>query len=162
VANVARYHGSSRPKKRDEYIRRLPKEQRRAVRWLAALLRIAEGLDRSHYQLVKGLQIRRGSQSLTISVAARGDAQLEHWAAQKRAQLLSQLLGVPVRIRMVEVSKSRDSGTPRRLSPAAVGPGAALRRVAGGAESTPLRVLRDSGGANGGTDGGAHRATRRS
>ena len=163
VANVARYHGTRRPKKSDEYFRRLPKEQRRAVRWLAALLRIAEGLDRSHYQLVKGLQIRRGSKSLTISVTARGDAQLEHWAAQGRAQLLSRLLRTPVRIRMVKASKPRESGVPkRRRSRAAAARDVAPRRVVAAGASPPLRVVRDSGGANGGTDGGAHRATRRS
>jgi exopolyphosphatase/guanosine-5'-triphosphate,3'-diphosphate pyrophosphatase len=43
VANVARYHGSGRPRKQDEHIRNLPKELRRTVRWLSAILRVAEG-----------------------------------------------------------------------------------------------------------------------
>jgi len=163
VANVARYHGTRRPKKSDQYFRRLLKEQRRAVRWLAALLRIAEGLDRSHYQLVKGLQIRRGSKSLTISVTARGDAQLEYWAAQGRAQLLSRLLRTTVRIRMVKASKPRESGAPqRRRSPAAPARGVASPRVVAGAASPPLRVVRDSGVASGGSGGGGPRAASRS
>jgi exopolyphosphatase/guanosine-5'-triphosphate,3'-diphosphate pyrophosphatase len=49
VACVARDHAKGRPGKEDPHYRDLPKPLRRAVQWLAALLRIAEGLDRSHY-----------------------------------------------------------------------------------------------------------------
>ena len=56
VANIARYHSKKRPRKRDADFRALDKPGRRMVRWLAALLRIAEGLDRSHYQLIRELR----------------------------------------------------------------------------------------------------------
>jgi exopolyphosphatase/guanosine-5'-triphosphate,3'-diphosphate pyrophosphatase len=98
VANVARYHGSSRPKKRDPHVRALDKTRRRTVRWLSALLRIAEGLDRSHYQLVKSLDVRRRPKGWVLEVQGRGDAQLELWAAQQRTALLERLLRTPVEI----------------------------------------------------------------
>lgn len=161
VANVARYHGSSRPKKRDEFIRRLPKAQRREVRWLAAMLRIAEGLDRSHYQLVKSLAIRRGAKSLSITVATRRDAQLEHWAAQGRAGLLSRLLGVPVKIRMVEATRPRETRqSPRRLRAAAARAGGKRRVVAASESKSPL-VLRHGRAASAVTNGAGTRAARR-
>jgi exopolyphosphatase / guanosine-5'-triphosphate,3'-diphosphate pyrophosphatase len=161
VANVARYHGASRPKKRDEYFRRLSKTQRRAVRWLAAMLRIAEGLDRSHYQLVKSLQIRRGPKSLTISAATRGDAQLEHWAAQERAGLLSRLVGMPVRIRRVEATKSKEAPPSRKGRRAGAPRGGEKRRAAASAGSKPPLAPRDGRAATGATNGAGTRAARR-
>ncbi len=98
IAGVARFHSKSRPRKSDRRYRELDKPGRRVVRWLAAMLRIAEGLDRSHYQLVKDLVVRRGRNGLTIAVSYRRDAQLELWAAARRTDLLEQLAGMPVRI----------------------------------------------------------------
>ena len=161
VANVARYHGSSRPRKRDEYIRRLPKVQRRAVRWLAAMLRIAEGLDRSHYQLVKEIHLRRGAKSLTLQARTRGDAQLEQWAAESRAGLLSRLIGRPVRIRMVKSTKARDSARVRTPRPDAAARAAARRSAAAAAGSAPKPAPGDSGAASVATNGGGTPAARR-
>jgi len=117
VACVARYHGKGRPGKDDRDWRDLPKPWRRAVQWLAALLRIAEGLDRSHYQLIRGLRVLRRGNRVAILVTARRDAQLELWAARRRTGLLGELIG--------------DDGTPAtvavRLDPVAAAPAAAPR-----------------------------------
>jgi len=98
VAAVARYHGKARPKKGDRALAALDRAGRRTVRWLSAILRIAEALDRSQYQLVRGLKISRAGGALTLRLAARETAQLELWAARERAELLSKLLRRPVRI----------------------------------------------------------------
>ena len=93
MACVARYHGKGRPRKRDTDVRALDKRSRRAVRWLAALMRIAEGLDRSHYQLIKDLKVTRRGERWMIRVTARRDAQLELWAARRRTELLAEQIG---------------------------------------------------------------------
>ncbi|HEY2954378.1 MAG TPA: Ppx/GppA phosphatase family protein [Candidatus Eisenbacteria bacterium] len=98
IANVARYHGKARPRRRDRNFGDLDKPQRRTVRWLAAILRIAEGLDRSHYQLVKTASVARNSGGISIRVDARREAQLEIWAARQRVSLLSRLMKRPVRV----------------------------------------------------------------
>src|SRR5262252_4557682 len=74
----------------------LPKKRRRTVRWLAAMLRVAEGFDRSHYQLVRGLVVRRRAGKIFLVADARRQAQLEIWAGRRRASDLARLLGVPV------------------------------------------------------------------
>lgn len=102
VANVARYHGKPRPRKRDEGFGALPAGQRRTVEWLAALLRIAEGLDRSHYQLIPDLRVRRRGHDIAIVVETRGDARLELWAARHRTELLGRLMEGRVRIVQAE------------------------------------------------------------
>jgi exopolyphosphatase/guanosine-5'-triphosphate,3'-diphosphate pyrophosphatase len=105
VACVARYHAKGRPGKEDRHYRELPKPWRRAVQWLAALLRVAEGLDRSHYQLIRALRVVRRGGRFAILVTARRDAQLELWAARRRTGLLAELLGgrktpAPVGVRL--------------------------------------------------------------
>ncbi len=104
IANVARFHSKAKPRKREKSYRDLAKTNRKAVRWLAALLRIAEGLDRSHYQLVRGVRVMRGRDAVTMRVSARGDAQLELWAARRRSDLLAELIDAPVRIALERVS----------------------------------------------------------
>jgi exopolyphosphatase/guanosine-5'-triphosphate,3'-diphosphate pyrophosphatase len=98
IANVARYHGKRRPRKRDSEFARLRKRARRTVRWLSAILRIAEGLDRSHYQLIESLRILKREHTVSIVVHAVRDAQLELWAAARRVTPLEELLGADVRI----------------------------------------------------------------
>jgi exopolyphosphatase/guanosine-5'-triphosphate,3'-diphosphate pyrophosphatase len=117
VANVARYHGGARPRKRDDHIRALSKPQRRTVRWLAAMLRIAEGLDRSHYQLVRSVEVRRRRPGWVLRITARRDAQLELWAVRQRTQLLERVLGGPVRIAMRSAAAVKKAGVARRRRP---------------------------------------------
>jgi exopolyphosphatase/guanosine-5'-triphosphate,3'-diphosphate pyrophosphatase len=92
VANIARYHSKKRPRKREVDFRLLDKPSRRMVRWLAALLRIAEGLDRSHYQLIRGLRVVRRDDLVSILVNARREARLEIWAARRRTGLLARVM----------------------------------------------------------------------
>jgi exopolyphosphatase/guanosine-5'-triphosphate,3'-diphosphate pyrophosphatase len=98
VAQVARWHGKGRPKKSDTWTGALSRTGRRTVRWLAAILRVAEALDRSQYQLVRGVTVSRAGGALTLRVQARENARLEVWAARERVAYLERLLGRPVRI----------------------------------------------------------------
>ena len=98
IAVVARYHGKNRPRKRDQAFRAMRKRDRRMVRWLAAILQIAEGLDRSHYQLVQGLRVVRRGDRLSILIATRRSAGLELWAARRRTRLLEKLIRARVRV----------------------------------------------------------------
>jgi len=141
VALVARYHGKSRPRRRDEAFTALRRKARRVVRWLAALLRIAEALDRSQYQLVMGLRVTRAEGSLTIRAAARADARLEVWAALERTRLLSRLLGTKVRV-MLEapgpaVRAAKGKPGPRADAAAAAAPPAAPPPAARERETAP-------------------------
>ena len=113
VALVARYHGKKRPRKSDGEYAELRKRRRRTVLWLASLLRIAEALDRSQYQLVKDVRAVRSDGRLTIQVSARGDARLEVWAARQRTRLLSRLLKARVQVELVTAARRRADDTKR-------------------------------------------------
>ena len=59
IALVARYHRRATPKRRHDDFGDLPAPRRRTVRTLAAILRLAESLDRSHAQTVIGTRAAR-------------------------------------------------------------------------------------------------------
>jgi exopolyphosphatase/guanosine-5'-triphosphate,3'-diphosphate pyrophosphatase len=154
IANVARYHGKARPRKRDKAFADLRKKERRTVKWLAAILRIAEGLDRSHYQLVKAVRVVRGSGGVSIRVEARREAQLEIWAARRRVDLLSRLLEGPVRVRAEAKAAPRPTAAPDRRAralPQAPGrvlplPGSPRREAPAPPRSRPRPASRRSSG----------------
>jgi len=97
MALVARYHRRAVPKKSHEAFGALPKPLRHAVRGLAALLRLAEGLDRSHAQPVSAVTLVDRGGDLLLTVATAGDAELELWAAARHAAPFEALAGKPVR-----------------------------------------------------------------
>jgi exopolyphosphatase/guanosine-5'-triphosphate,3'-diphosphate pyrophosphatase len=84
---VARYHRGDAPEPSHEHYRALSADQQRRVRQLASLVRIAEGLDRSHFQNVVALRARLTDEALTIHVATKGDPQLEVWSGMDQGAM---------------------------------------------------------------------------
>jgi len=111
IALIARYHRQATPKKSHEGYGDLASAERRAVRLLAAFVRLAEGLDRSHAQLVSQITVADDGDGLVIRVEASGDAELEQWAAERYLPPLEGELGCPVRVDL-QVAGSR--GSPAR------------------------------------------------
>jgi exopolyphosphatase/guanosine-5'-triphosphate,3'-diphosphate pyrophosphatase len=101
VASVARYHRRARPRKRHPAFRALPRKARRTVKVLAACLRLADALDRSHRQVVRSLSVRRRGKRLMVHCVADGDAELELWGAARRKEPLEKLLGLPIELEAV-------------------------------------------------------------
>jgi exopolyphosphatase/guanosine-5'-triphosphate,3'-diphosphate pyrophosphatase len=78
---------------------------------LAALLRIADALDRTHFGVVKNVQIVKASGRVVLDVATGAEnPELELWAAERRVDLLSRLLDRPVVLR----TSARSRRTARR------------------------------------------------
>jgi exopolyphosphatase/guanosine-5'-triphosphate,3'-diphosphate pyrophosphatase len=155
IASVARFHGQRRPRKKVLRSLGLDKPQRRSVRWLAAILRIAEGLDRSHYQLARGLRVRRRNGAVSIVVRTRRDARLELWAARRRTQLLEKLLGKRVWLRpetakeavRPAIARRRAAAPPtRRRAPAAAASSPAPAQLRGVATVPAAATLAPRGG----------------
>ncbi len=103
IALVARYHRQGTPKRKHEEFAALGRRQRRIVRTLAAILRLAENLDRSHAQAITGLELHdRGDDDL-LQIRTPGDAELELWAATRHAAPFQRLTGKPLRIEVGRV-----------------------------------------------------------
>jgi exopolyphosphatase/guanosine-5'-triphosphate,3'-diphosphate pyrophosphatase len=116
LANVARYHRRGHPRKKHAAFASLPRTSRRSVRVLAGCLRLADVLDRSHRQVVRGLAVSERSGLLRIRAEAEGDCELELWGAPRRTQLLEEALGLAVRVEAVAVEAPRARPTPLRES----------------------------------------------
>jgi len=97
VANVARYHRKSPPAAEHPNLEELTSAQRGDVEKLAAILRIAEALDRSHKQSVRDVAVRFNG-NFRFSVRTRSDAAVEVAAATKRAKYFASLFETKVRI----------------------------------------------------------------
>jgi len=97
IALIARYHRQATPKKSHEGYGDVPGAVRKKVRALAAMVRLAEGLDRSHAQALGGLDLFPRGDDYLARLRANGDAELELWAAHRHVAPLEKLLGKPVR-----------------------------------------------------------------
>jgi exopolyphosphatase/guanosine-5'-triphosphate,3'-diphosphate pyrophosphatase len=97
IALLARYHRQATPKKSHEGYGLLKGSLRRTVKILAAMLRLAEGLDRSHAQVVTDLDVVPHGDAYLIRLRASGDAELELWAAHRHAGPLERILRRPLR-----------------------------------------------------------------
>jgi exopolyphosphatase / guanosine-5'-triphosphate,3'-diphosphate pyrophosphatase len=98
IALIARYHRKNAPRKANPAFRGLSTKQRRAVRTLAAILRFAETLDRSHAQVITSVELHDRSEEYLVKLRASGDAELELWAAQRQTEPLERALGKPIRL----------------------------------------------------------------
>lgn len=96
IANVARYHRRAMPSLKHQEFECLPPQLKRVVRVLSALLRIADGLDRTHFSVVRAVNVKAGKM-LTIEATVAGDAEIELWAAKNRADLFEQVFRRRVR-----------------------------------------------------------------
>jgi exopolyphosphatase / guanosine-5'-triphosphate,3'-diphosphate pyrophosphatase len=106
IALIARYHRRAVPARGHEGYVDLPKKRRRAVRAMAAMLRLAETLDRSHSQVVTGLTIDEHDGDAQLLLQTIGDAELELWAASRHCAPLEQVLGKPLRLETMVPSAS--------------------------------------------------------
>jgi len=111
IGLLARYHRQGAPRKSHEGYGGLSRPRRRAVKWLSAMVRLAEGLDRSHGQVVRGLRLRTTPKGVRILLRVKSEAELEQWAADRHAAPLSRMLEAPVRFETLKArSRGRRSG----------------------------------------------------
>jgi exopolyphosphatase/guanosine-5'-triphosphate,3'-diphosphate pyrophosphatase len=108
IALVARYHRQAVPKKSHEGYGDLPPKLRKTVKRLSAMVRLAEGLDRSHAQTVSAVDLYPRPDSYLARLRTTGDAELEVWAAHRHVEALEGILGKPIRFEL--------SGRPKRVA----------------------------------------------
>ncbi len=117
IATVVRYHRGVMPKKsknkrekreHEDYYA-LKRQQRATVLKLAAILQIADGLDRSYNQKVKTLRCEVGKDKLRIICQSDEDCDLEIWAAERKAKWFKDLFRAAVKI---QVDKATPAAEP--------------------------------------------------
>lgn len=101
VACVARYHRKAHPSRAHSVFSDLNPMDQRRVEKLAALLRIADGLDRTHSASCKRLQLFITGKTLTIFVLQRTPNPIDIWGAQRKQSLFEEVYGVRMTIKAV-------------------------------------------------------------
>jgi exopolyphosphatase/guanosine-5'-triphosphate,3'-diphosphate pyrophosphatase len=97
IALIARYHRQATPKRSHDGYGDLRGALRRTVKRLSAMVRLAEGLDRSHAQALAGIDLYPRGDDYLARLRATGDAELELWAAHRHVAALEKMLGKPIR-----------------------------------------------------------------
>jgi exopolyphosphatase/guanosine-5'-triphosphate,3'-diphosphate pyrophosphatase len=99
VSLVARYHRKSIPSEADhEAFAERSADERRRIRWLAGLLRIADGLDRRHIQATHRVQALRVGGTIRILASGADRLEAEILGARKKADLLAVASGLTVEL----------------------------------------------------------------
>jgi exopolyphosphatase/guanosine-5'-triphosphate,3'-diphosphate pyrophosphatase len=68
------------------------------VRRLAAILRLAGGLDRSRSQQVRDVRACVNDGRVTLQTSAEEEPQVDIWGAERRRQLFEEVFGMPVTV----------------------------------------------------------------
>ena len=98
VANLARYHRKGPPDPSHPNFRELGREDRARVRVLAGILRVADALDREHRQKVRDVAATIDKAKLRLKITADDAIELEEWTADRKADLLRDVLGMDVQL----------------------------------------------------------------
>jgi exopolyphosphatase/guanosine-5'-triphosphate,3'-diphosphate pyrophosphatase len=100
IAQIARYHRKSLPKRKHETFQALGDADRERVMRLGGILRLADGLDRRRSSVVKSVSGTFGGTLFTLRLAGNEDMSVEIFGATAKKDLLEKAFGV----RLVMVS----------------------------------------------------------
>ncbi|MBX9770681.1 MAG: Ppx/GppA family phosphatase [Candidatus Obscuribacterales bacterium] len=112
VAAIARYHRGNEPKDSHPEFATLTIEERKIVCEMAAMLRLAEALDRSHRQIVRSIQLifdndkknKGRPQHLLINVntAKHADTMPEAWAFEEKKPFFEKQFAVTADLQFID------------------------------------------------------------
>ncbi len=98
VANIARYHRKNIPRDHHPDFIRLSEENQKRTTILASILRVADALDRSHFQSVHEVKVSWGKREMKVELVGEGDLLLERWAVSRKKTLFGKTFGREVTI----------------------------------------------------------------
>jgi exopolyphosphatase/guanosine-5'-triphosphate,3'-diphosphate pyrophosphatase len=95
IAHVARYHRGAEPRRKHREFGLLERDARRRIRRLAAILRLADGLDRGHVGAVRQVKVRWLKRAVRVMLVPHSKAtsvRLEVWGANRKSGLLEKVV----------------------------------------------------------------------
>ncbi len=99
VALVARYHRRASPKPTHPGYSTLSRDNRIAVCKMAAILRLADALDRSHSQRVKDIQCHKEEGQFVVAIPQIEDLSMEQLGLKQKGPLFEETFGLRVILR---------------------------------------------------------------
>jgi exopolyphosphatase/guanosine-5'-triphosphate,3'-diphosphate pyrophosphatase len=100
LASIGRFHRRGTPKP-STYppMRQLTDPDRERVNKLTAILRVADGLDRSHDDAVDDVTARVHADRIELTISGTGDLDLERWGVRRKRNLFEKAFGLPIDVR---------------------------------------------------------------
>jgi len=98
VALIARYHRRSPPQPDHPHYGALPREAQMTVQKLAAILRVADALERCHLQRVRNLSARVQDGRLTLTIRDVEDLTIERMALREKGGLFEDMYGLTIEL----------------------------------------------------------------
>jgi exopolyphosphatase/guanosine-5'-triphosphate,3'-diphosphate pyrophosphatase len=108
VASIARYHTKSLPKPRHESWSALDPVDRPTVRSLAAILRLADGLDRGRAARVDGVEVIVGADEVRLLVRGVSELDTEVYGSKKKRDLFEESFGRRVVVEAVPAESGEE------------------------------------------------------
>jgi exopolyphosphatase/guanosine-5'-triphosphate,3'-diphosphate pyrophosphatase len=96
IAQIARYHRKSIPKRKHEAFQSLKEKDQVIVARLGGILRLADGLDRRRNGLVQEVSCLFGGTTMTINLTATEDISVEIFGANAKKDLFEKAFGSSV------------------------------------------------------------------
>jgi exopolyphosphatase/guanosine-5'-triphosphate,3'-diphosphate pyrophosphatase len=103
IASLCRYHRKSLPNPAHNPYQSLSADEKRILMLLVPILRLADNLDRSREQRIRGVECHVQDGQVELKVHARGDIDLEQWGAERAGEAFRQVYN-----RTISVTKARD------------------------------------------------------
>jgi exopolyphosphatase/guanosine-5'-triphosphate,3'-diphosphate pyrophosphatase len=93
VARVARFHRKGFPNPNHVLVTDYSKKKQEILTKLAALLRLADALDREHRRAIAEVRARVQPRRVLLHILANGSPSLEIWTVRKKAELFEKTFG---------------------------------------------------------------------
>jgi exopolyphosphatase/guanosine-5'-triphosphate,3'-diphosphate pyrophosphatase len=104
IGSIARYHRKALPDVKHDHYAALSEGERRVVDALAAMLRLADGLDSSHQRRVRDLACKVTAKKIVIQCAVQGAVVEEQKAAMERCDLMCRVFGRKIKFEWKDIS----------------------------------------------------------
>ena len=96
IANVIRYHRRDSPNQADISYIALQREERILVLKMAAILRVADALDRGHSRQIRKITIERKSETLILHAEGNPDLSIEQIGLEEKANMFQDVFGYKI------------------------------------------------------------------
>jgi exopolyphosphatase/guanosine-5'-triphosphate,3'-diphosphate pyrophosphatase len=116
VACLVRYHGKAKPEPHHRVYRSLAPAERRRVRQLTSLLRIAVALDAGRTQKVRRVETRFVHKTIWLRVAVVPGTEVDFRELREKARFFEKEFGVRVRFGRTRRSQTNGNGRTARIA----------------------------------------------
>lgn len=111
IANIARYHRKSLPKKKHDQFIRLSSEDQLLVSRLGGIVRMCDGLDRRRNSMVQALSCVLSARSLRLGLAGPDDLSVELFGAKGKGDLLQSAFSLKLALELLPAQPGQAGNT---------------------------------------------------